>query len=454
MKKPNSCVRLWRYVARMVSRPKNKKKIVEITPPETNQGNDLKTLVWFFYIFISLSLILTGFGAGTGESHGWAAMTALLWALSSMAAGIAVGFLFGIPKILQGSPHNNDGNSALQVARETAYRQQVNTNLTEISDWLTKIIVGVGLIELKEIPPFIHGKAAVLAESLQLADPSEDYLGFAVAVIVGFTILGFLFGYIFTRVYLSSVFAKADLGANQLAEDARNGQFETLRDKVALVATEVKQLASDTDNQIIKIDQPVKSSVKQELAEEPVAEVMDEKPPQFSPEPTRTTHKSMPTNSWHERILEFAKKYNDVISSNKVERVRLRSDLANQMAALINKDLSYRDWAVKTALEKHNVGLIAGLATAINAEPVAGDQGRLFSVAHLVPFKHARNRIAAAIGSVFDAKIASQADIQPALAILSIYYNNNSDSSMQQRVRQTLAQISQSTGQSVGITGI
>jgi hypothetical protein len=181
---------------------------------------------------------------------------------------------------------------------------------------------------------------------------------------------------------------------------------------------------------------------------------MDEKPPQFSPEPTRTTHKSMPTNSWHERILEFAKKYNDVISSNKVERVRLRSDLANQMAALINKDLSYRDWAVKTALEKHNVGLIAGLATAINAEPVAGDQGRLFSVAHLVPFKHARNRIAAAIGSVFDAKIASQADIQPALAILSIYYNNNSDSSMQQRVRQTLAQISQSTGQSVGITGI
>src|SRR5947209_8021878 len=67
----------------------------------------------------------------------------MAWMLASLAGGWAVGFLFGIPKILQSEPPRaSDGDAKTPAApTPSGYRQQVNTNLTEISDWLTKIIV-------------------------------------------------------------------------------------------------------------------------------------------------------------------------------------------------------------------------------------------------------------------------------------------------------------------------
>ena len=414
-----------------------------------NRSDDLKKLIWFFYLIISSALTFTGFGAGTGNSHGWAAMTALLWALSAMAAGVAVGFLFGIPKILQGVSRSPEGTAAQQIAHD-AYRQQVNTNLTEISDWLTKIIVGLGLINLKQIPPFIRSKAGILAESLKQADPTKDYLGFAVAVLACFAILGFLFGYIFTRIYLAAAFARADLGGIQLFSDAANGRFESLNDSMALKTIEVKQLA-DT---VARLDRTVAEDTEQKAKDS--AEIKPS--PQFSAALSRDIPAPKPLLApkppldLHNQIRDLAKAYNEVSSISKVERVQIRNEIANQMAAMINKGEWYRDWAVSEALEQNNAGLIAGLATAINAGPLAGDAKRLFAVAPHVPYKHARYKVAAALGCLFDAKIATQDDIQPALTILSNYYKEDSDPDLRRRVRQTLAQISQSTGRSVGIT--
>src|SRR5215831_16764829 len=73
--------------------------------------------------------------------------TSFIWALACTTAGGAFGFLFGIPKILQ-SDRLPEGSTNSTVI---GYRQQVNTNLTEISDWLTKIIVGLSLISLSNI---------------------------------------------------------------------------------------------------------------------------------------------------------------------------------------------------------------------------------------------------------------------------------------------------------------
>ncbi len=65
-----------------------------------------------------------------------------LWALAYCAAGFLVGFLFGIPRVLQGED--------VLPGQQPEYRQRVNTNLEQISDWLTKIIVGLGLVELRQ----------------------------------------------------------------------------------------------------------------------------------------------------------------------------------------------------------------------------------------------------------------------------------------------------------------
>ena len=97
---------------------------------------DLRPIIIFFLTFIGLGILLILFY--TPSLSG--AAICLLWMLACIVAGAVIGFLFGIPKILQG----NSNNTATQNEENKDYRIQVNTNLTEISDWLTKIIVGSG----------------------------------------------------------------------------------------------------------------------------------------------------------------------------------------------------------------------------------------------------------------------------------------------------------------------
>src|SRR6202043_965823 len=73
----------------------------------------------------------------------WSAFgTALVIAGSAYFTGGIVGFLFGIPRTVQGS-----------APSEKASQYKTNTNLEQVSDWLTKIIVGIGLVQIGHIVP-------------------------------------------------------------------------------------------------------------------------------------------------------------------------------------------------------------------------------------------------------------------------------------------------------------
>ena len=144
-------------------------------------------------IFPIAIIIFTGLTAlGWGFiflSGGGKFSVSLIWSVACLMAGAVVGFLFGIPKILQ-----SEKITSPQEGNRIHYRQQVNTNLEQISDWLTKIIVGLGLIELRNIPGYLRKLANLLSEGLEQSNQA-----FAFALIVYFSILGFLFGYLATR---------------------------------------------------------------------------------------------------------------------------------------------------------------------------------------------------------------------------------------------------------------
>jgi hypothetical protein len=76
----------------------------------------------------------------------------------------------------------------------------------EVSDWLTKIVVGLGLINLKQAPGYLKTAASVLQPCF-----GDCYLPFGIALILGFSPLGFLFGNVFTRLFLARAFKDADL---------------------------------------------------------------------------------------------------------------------------------------------------------------------------------------------------------------------------------------------------
>src|SRR6266545_5745851 len=114
----------------------------------------------------------------------------------SLSIGAAIGFLFGIPRTLQSEDSERGA---------TVYR--ANTNLEQISDWLTKIMVGVGLTQVSRLPSRMEGLTDFLSPGLgDLASSGT----FALGILVYFFICGFFLGYLWTRIYLAGALASAD----------------------------------------------------------------------------------------------------------------------------------------------------------------------------------------------------------------------------------------------------
>lgn len=158
----------------------------------------------------------------------------MLWGIASVAAGAAVGFLFGIPRVgRQGSaakPPPTSPPATIATTTTTATNQRrdaptaansgdsdsalrPNTNLEEVSDWLTKIIVGLGLVNLKDLQGLVASTAANAAAAIS-SRPAPGDVSIATAMIVGLSIEGFFGGYIYTRLFLQGAFARSD---NQLS---------------------------------------------------------------------------------------------------------------------------------------------------------------------------------------------------------------------------------------------
>jgi hypothetical protein len=126
----------------------------------------------------------------------WLGMPApgYLWALACLGAGSLLGIVFGIPRSASQPPEGG------QVG---APDLQANTNMEQISDWLTKLLVGAGLVELKNLPQAIDLAAQYIAPAIESKSPISPQAlnSIAAAILIYFSVEGFIGGYIFTRVY-------------------------------------------------------------------------------------------------------------------------------------------------------------------------------------------------------------------------------------------------------------
>jgi hypothetical protein len=147
-----------------------------------------------FGIFVGIILIGL-YAMYSPPSRGHVLAVSLLSAGAALAMGLLVGFLFGIPRAVQ------DGNAP----PATGPTFKANTNLEQISDWLTKIIVGVGLVQLATIP----GKLRNLGDYFATAFGVPAVPASVVLTLFGyFGIFGFLLGYLWARIYLVRVFSE------------------------------------------------------------------------------------------------------------------------------------------------------------------------------------------------------------------------------------------------------
>lgn len=138
---------------------------------------------------------------------------ALLVAAAAVACGALLGFLFGIPRF-KGRPR---GTAAQPAANEPGAPNDrsydPNTNLEEVSDWLTKIILGASLVQIREILTWFSGLAHWTA-SLFLTRADSGVLGDLASTAAGAVLLtyfwaAFLLSYLFTSVDLPGMLESA-----------------------------------------------------------------------------------------------------------------------------------------------------------------------------------------------------------------------------------------------------
>ena len=130
--------------------------------------------------------------------------TILAIAGAAFLMGGVVGLLFGVPRTVRTS------------AQSTEERYESNTNLEQVSDWLTKIIIGVGLVQIGHAVPIL----TKLGENLKAplgGQPSSAAFGLALTIF--YALLGFLLYYLWSQtslhVELRSIFPGSRRRTNQ-----------------------------------------------------------------------------------------------------------------------------------------------------------------------------------------------------------------------------------------------
>lgn len=149
---------------------------------------------------------------------------------TALVAGLLLGFLFGIPKTAEGQIHVDDNNT-VKVNR-IDYR--ANTNLEQISDWLTKILVGVSLTQVTTIGPNLQRLSDYLSESIGAGIENSGYIW---ALLLYNAIAGFIFGYVMTRMYFPFILRISDILKDKVLEE----KVDTLESKINVLDSRIEE---------------------------------------------------------------------------------------------------------------------------------------------------------------------------------------------------------------------
>jgi hypothetical protein len=152
----------------------------------------------------TIALWAWGIRGGTANVHVAAFIGAdLLVAGAAASAGALFGFVFGIPRTLDPASRAAVATATSQGgsgAASTALMSS-NTNLERISDWLTTLLIGATLVQIKEIAGWVGALGKGLFEGGKAANEAVIPV-----IVIYFFALAFLGVYLITRLYLTSAF--------------------------------------------------------------------------------------------------------------------------------------------------------------------------------------------------------------------------------------------------------
>lgn len=174
-------------------------------PEDSGPGRSVLRLLAFVWGMVGLGLLsllvpalALAIGGGFLQAL-YAIGVGLFLAGAATATGSLFGFLFGVPK----SAPTMGAGAVSNPAEETRYVP--NTSLETISDWLTKVIVGIGLVEYQAAVNLIArvGRSAGTA----MGGTDDAIWGvIATSLLVHNLLMGFFQGFLVAYIYLPKVF--------------------------------------------------------------------------------------------------------------------------------------------------------------------------------------------------------------------------------------------------------
>jgi hypothetical protein len=208
-------------------------------------------------LMVILGLLALYLGVGPTDRISPFSVSAILAGAATMV-GALLGFLFGIPRTLQGEAIDlSNRTSATGTENRQGVGYRANTNLEQISDWLTKILVGVGLTQLNEIPSALRSLSEALSPGLGSTPGAILLSG---GTVIYFSISGFLLAYLWTRLHLPSALRFADLDA-----------LGALEEKIEENSRQLTELQEQAQRDALALSL-VEQHLESESAEAPVAQ--------------------------------------------------------------------------------------------------------------------------------------------------------------------------------------
>jgi hypothetical protein len=187
--------------------------------PSRYGAHDINRVILLLWLLMAIGLCSLVFPAAVslGPNRDWPSAvstfgTGLFMAGAATLVGSILGFLFGVPRK---NPELKDSLEPVSAEKSRALYQP-NTNLEQISDWLTKIIVGIGLVELRNIIDFFRDIGTYCGPAFG-GHPAGEII--AVSIAVHYTLVGFIQGFLLAYLWLPGAFARASKNAAEMSKE-------------------------------------------------------------------------------------------------------------------------------------------------------------------------------------------------------------------------------------------
>jgi len=148
------------------------------------EGDDRRIARWIVGLLNGVGYLgLIGWSASTCASWLSVLSSGTLLGCASFCCGALLGLLFGMPR----GPSTKGEGTNLE-----------NTNLVQISDWLTKALVGAGLTQAHNLGEVLTRIGSTYADELHSR-------GVAIALVIYYGIAGFFSGWLITRFFVEGM---------------------------------------------------------------------------------------------------------------------------------------------------------------------------------------------------------------------------------------------------------